>query len=63
VNAEGQYVCRKHVVVSFFLNGIRELELTGFNDQNVLSGLELASVEQGYELPLKAAMASTEGLN
>jgi hypothetical protein len=53
VNAKGQYVCRRHAVVSFFVNGIRELTLTAFNQQNVLSGLQLDSVEQGYRLTLE----------
>jgi hypothetical protein len=52
VNIKGQYVCHKHVIVSFYVGGIREIELNGFNHQNVLSGLELARVEQGYKLTL-----------
>jgi Immunity protein 50 len=53
VNAKGQYVLQKHVIVSFVLNGVREVELTGFNHQNVLSGLELERSEQGYQLTLE----------
>ena len=52
VNAKSQYVCRKHVIVSFRMDGILEVELTGFNRQNVLAGLEVAGLEQGYELRL-----------
>lgn len=52
VNAKGQYVCHKHVLVSFYAGGIRGIELTGFNHQNVLTELELTKVEQGYKLTL-----------
>jgi hypothetical protein len=53
INAKGQYVSRNHAVVSFLVGGIQELTLTGFNHQNVLSGLRLARVEEGYQLTLE----------
>ena len=52
VNTRGHYVCHKHVIVSFLFDRLREVELTGFNQQNVLTNLELAKVEQGYKLTL-----------
>jgi hypothetical protein len=53
IDAKRHYVCTKHVVVSFLLNGISELELTDFNHQNVLACLLLTRVERGYELKLQ----------
>ena len=53
VNGRGAYVCTKHVVVTFVMNGIREATCTGFNHQNVLSGLEIAVSEGAYELKLE----------
>jgi hypothetical protein len=53
VNQKGQYVCQKHVVVIFLLNGVDGLELSGFNQQNVLSGVTIAKTERGYEVQLE----------
>lgn len=46
VNQKGQYICRKHVVVTFLFRGIRGLELSGFNHQSVIWGLTLRKVEE-----------------
>ncbi len=53
LDTEGQYEHQKHVVVTFVLDGIRQLALTDFNDQNVIFGLRLTSVEQEYKLKLE----------
>ena len=53
VNQKGQYVCQKHVVVTFLLNGVDGLELSGFNLQNVVSGVTIAKTERGYEVQLE----------
>jgi hypothetical protein len=50
VNKKGQYVCQKHVVITFLLAGLRRLELAGFNHQNVISGLTIVRAGGGYEL-------------
>ena len=52
VDAQGYYVLTKHVVVEFLLRGISGLDLSGFNDQNVLSGLVLERVDAGFRLTL-----------
>jgi uncharacterized protein (DUF433 family) len=49
----GHYVCRKHVVVTFVLERIRDLSLEGFNSQNVLNGISLARGSGYYELVLE----------
>jgi hypothetical protein len=36
LDSGGYYVARKHAIVTFILNDIRELELDGFSHQNVL---------------------------
>src|SRR5262245_49024564 len=41
LDAKGFYVSDRHVVVTFILNGITSLSLTGFNNQNVIAGLDL----------------------
>lgn len=46
------YISRKHVVVTFILEDIRELELNGFSCQNVLSELLLTKDPNGYKLEL-----------
>ena len=46
------YVVRKHVIVTFFLEGISELELDGFSHQNVLAELTLTQDPGGYNLKL-----------
>jgi hypothetical protein len=46
------YVLRKHVVVTFILEDIRDSELDGFNHQNVLSDLTLTKDPNGYKLEL-----------
>lgn len=46
------YVLRKHAVVTFVLEDIRELELNGFSCQNVVSSIALAKDPNGYKLEL-----------
>jgi uncharacterized protein (DUF433 family) len=50
---KGHSVCRKHVVVTFVLERIRDLSLEGFNSQNVLNGISLARGPDYYELVLE----------
>jgi len=42
---KGRYICRKHVVVTFVLERIRDLCIEGFNRQNVLNGISLSWVQ------------------
>jgi len=41
-----RYVLRHHTLVTIRCEGVRESELGGFNNQNVLGGLDLAEVER-----------------
>jgi hypothetical protein len=52
VDKRGHFVLAKHVVVSFHLDGIKGIELDGFNHQNVISGLDLKQSGGTYELRL-----------
>ena len=46
------YVLRKHVVVTFILEDISDLEWDGFSHQNVLAELTLTQDPDGYNLKL-----------
>jgi hypothetical protein len=50
IDGSGHYVGRKHVVVSFLLEGISDLELTGFGPQNVISSAEISRANGCFEL-------------
>jgi hypothetical protein len=39
VDNRGGYVLTKHVVVTFVLQGVSDLRLEGFSEQNVIGGL------------------------
>lgn len=47
VDAEGYFVTAKHVVITFHLDWVSELELTDFNHQNVIDGLQLERLPNG----------------
>jgi hypothetical protein len=53
VNSQGFFICTKHVIVGFVLEGLRNLHLDYFNGQNVISGLDLKQTPEGYELALE----------
>jgi hypothetical protein len=52
VDTQGYNVMTKHVVVGFLFKGISTLSLSGFNNQNVLSGLALEKADGGFRLIL-----------
>ncbi len=54
VDAKGFFVLRNHVVVSFQLHGVVNLELNDFNEQNAIFGLSLSrTADRGYRLELE----------
>jgi uncharacterized protein (DUF433 family) len=53
VSDGGAYVCQKHVMVTFVLEGIKDISLEGFNRQNVLNGISLDRTSEGYQLVLE----------
>ena len=53
VDSQGFFICTKHVIVSFVLEGVTTLHLDDFNGQNVISGLLLKQTADGYELVLE----------
>lgn len=52
VDAKGYYLLRNHVVVSFLLDDVADLELVGFSHQNVISGLTVERAQEGFKLLL-----------
>lgn len=50
LDAEGYFISVKHVVVTFQLAHISELELTDFNHQNVIDGIGLTRLPNGHIL-------------
>jgi hypothetical protein len=52
VHENGYFILRKHVIVSFFLDGLTDLELNGFSPQNVISGLSVQRSASGLQLLL-----------
>lgn len=52
LDSRGYYISRKHVIVTFVLEDVSELELNGFSCQNVLSELLLTKDPSGYKLEL-----------
>ena len=52
VDEKGYYVLTKHVTVEFTLEGISELHLEGFNQQNVIFGLDIEKTDTGFRIIL-----------
>ena len=52
IDPQGFYVLRKHVVVTFSFDGISDLQLADFSSQNVISGLNLQQLDDGFELSM-----------
>ncbi len=42
----------KHAIVTFRLKDVTDIDLAGFNRQNVIFGLELQSTDDGFKLSL-----------
>ena len=54
VDNRGGYVLTKHVVVTFVLQGVSDLRLEGFSEQNVIGGLVVSRTPEGrYQLILQ----------
>ena len=53
VDPAGYCVLARHALVSFVLSGVTDLELAGFNHQNVLSGLSISREVDGYRVELE----------
>ena len=51
-NDRGYYITENHAIVSFILEDIAQLELNGFNHQNVLSSISVNPVDTQYEIIL-----------
>jgi hypothetical protein len=49
---DGHFVLEKHVVVDFCLDAVSDCDLTGFNHQNVIDGIEIVKIPSGLKLTL-----------
>jgi hypothetical protein len=52
VDKSGYYVLAKHVVVEFVMKDVVGLNLSGFNHQNVIFGLQIEKTSEGFRLTL-----------
>lgn len=52
VDERGNYVLAKHVVVEFIFEGVSDLDVSGFNHQNVIFGLNIEKMESGFQVNL-----------
>ena len=52
LDPRGHFATQNHAIVSFLLDDIRELQLNGFNHQNVIFRLDLNKHAEGYEIVL-----------
>jgi len=50
VDDRGYYILDKHAIVTFHLHGISDLNLLGFNHQNVIFGLHVQTGDEGIRL-------------
>ncbi|GMV95486.1 MAG: hypothetical protein AMXMBFR82_52640 [Candidatus Hydrogenedentota bacterium] len=61
VDSDGYHILRHHVVVSFRFGGVDQLQLEGFNNQNVVFGLSIEPIDEGqndgfrYEVKFEAS--------
>lgn len=55
VDESGFYVLDKHCVVELEMEGITNLNLEGFNEQNVLFGLEIEKIDSTFRVKLNAS--------
>jgi hypothetical protein len=52
VDSDGCFVRNKHAIVTFTFDGIKDMEVYGFNKQNVISGLAVEQVDSAFRLSL-----------
>ena len=52
VDERGYYVLAKHVIVEFTFEGVSDLDVSGFNHQNVIFGLDVEKMESGFQVNL-----------
>jgi hypothetical protein len=50
LDANGYYRTDRHAIVSFEITGISEMQLDGWNRQNVLYGMWITSTGESYEV-------------
>jgi hypothetical protein len=53
VNSHGYYVTEKHALLTFYLDGILNADLDGFNHQNVLNSLHISTEDKAIRIDLE----------
>jgi hypothetical protein len=54
IDTEGFYVLDRHTIVTVVLEGVLNMSLAGFNSGNVLFGMKVEKVNEGFELSLES---------
>lgn len=52
VDDKGYFILDRHAVITFRMQDISDLTLSGFSIQNVISGLQINRAENGYVIAL-----------
>jgi Immunity protein 50 len=55
----GCFIQTKHVIVSFFLTGLKDIDLAGFSSQNVIFGLDISRTQEGLQMLLEPCYGVT----
>jgi Immunity protein 50 len=55
----GKFVLEKHLVITFEMENVNDLELSAFSQQNVISGLEVEPAEGGIKVLLEPCYGLT----
>ena len=61
VDSRGYYVLRHHTLSTLRFSGVEDLQLAGFNHQNVLWELEISGLEPGSEPGFSVSMPTSYG--
>lgn len=52
LDEQGYYILTKHVVVELLMKDVVGLNLSGFSHQNVIFGLEIENIDEGFRVTL-----------
>jgi hypothetical protein len=61
VDSKGYYVLRNHTLTTLRFSGVGDLQLAGFNHQNVLWDLQISELEPGSEFRFSVSMPTSYG--
>lgn len=52
LDEQGYYILTEHVVVELLMKDVVGLNLSGFSHQNVIFGLEIENIDEGFRVTL-----------